>query len=1177
MFVAQTASAVAPTIRILPDVTMNVNDQQTFTVTAENFNHLSIQFNINFNSGLLDFVNFSDINPALSEMQIFNVPFGDPIFKPGIQMVWLEDSLLAKNLPPNTVLFKFTLKGKSPGITNLFIPCNADYACEAIDGLFNIDDSIPSFPAKVTITGTQTFNGLTLDIGEASGPVGSEVCVDVKVIQQFTEVVGFQFSLAFDETKLQYKSVKNFASALPGFGSGSFNNAGAPQGLVCTWNDQGDPLGYNLVDGSTFFTVCFTVLGPNGTTTPVVFNTNNPDVANEFYDSNEDVISPTTLLSGSVTAGGAGVESITITSSQDVGLQGSVVCNTISVSSGFDSLKVLKFSLQFDPTKITPTSSYLSGCNPLLNLDCSVPSSNISLSGDVISFTWNTNAASGLSLPNGSSLFKVCFSVLGGPGTIANVDLGGFAGNPVPIATDAAGDNFVMNYNDGKITVPSGNSVIVGAESQDICPGTTVCFPINFSGNTCVDAMEFAIQYDPTVLTFTELKNCYAPLNLTCSTTGSLNFAPGPPIVFTWFPQGGPGFPIPDTSLFSVCFQIPNLNNVQTTISIVPNPFTSALEVTACGAVALNVIPLAATINITTNACVQPCNLSVAQNIKKVTCLNGSDGQITLTVTGGSGNYGYKWSAGVAGGAQNIAANLQAGTYDVTVTDLSNPTCSLVVKGMVVLPGSLFTAVATVVDAGCGPGATDGSISLAISGSAGPFSYQWTPNVGSTNPLTGIGAGLYNVLITNTQSGCSVTLNGIQVKSGVDPNLFIFAETFSPKCVNGNDGAISAIATGGSGNYAWSWNTVPVQTSSNAINLTAGIYTAVVTDNTTGCTSSKQFMVDAPPDITVNGIVNNASSATSANGGVITTVLGGSGGNTYVWSSVPVQTSANLVNVLPGIYSVTVTTSNACTKVEFFNIGFDINPPNTGLVITNSNNDKYNGFGVSCNGECDGSLQITMPSAAVSPFGVTWSSNANGQTGLVANNLCAGTYGATLTDATGTKWTSMGFVVTQPNPLQLSIITQASPPTAVANVTGGVPPFAYRFNNGDLQSSNELLVDGYKQITVYVQDANNCFVNATKNGPLADRCDEARLVITPNGDGSNETFYLPCAEAFTSNKLYIFDRFGRTVFSTSDYNNNWNGIDQGGKELDEGAYFWAFEYTSNGESQIAKGSITIVR
>lgn len=69
---------------------------------------------------------------------------------------------------------------------------------------------------------------------------------------------------------------------------------------------------------------------------------------------------------------------------------------------------------------------------------------------------------------------------------------------------------------------------------------------------------------------------------------------------------------------------------------------------------------------------------------------------------------------------------------------------------------------------------------------------------------------------------------------------------------------------------------------------------------------------------------------------------------------------------------------------------------------------------------------------------------------------------------------------------------------------------------------------------------------------------EAPNVFTPNGDGFNESFYIKKIHLFPENELWVFDRNGKNVFHTKNYEGEWTG---GG--LDPGVYFYALRLHRN--------------
>ncbi len=82
-------------------------------------------------------------------------------------------------------------------------------------------------------------------------------------------------------------------------------------------------------------------------------------------------------------------------------------------------------------------------------------------------------------------------------------------------------------------------------------------------------------------------------------------------------------------------------------------------------------------------------------------------------------------------------------------------------------------------------------------------------------------------------------------------------------------------------------------------------------------------------------------------------------------------------------------------------------------------------------------------------------------------------------------------------------------------------------------------------------------------------------VITPNGDGANDTFVITGLENFPNNELYVYNRWGHEVFGTSNYQNDWEGMWQG-QALPEGTYYYVFKETDT-RSAVQQGYIVLHR
>lgn len=85
--------------------------------------------------------------------------------------------------------------------------------------------------------------------------------------------------------------------------------------------------------------------------------------------------------------------------------------------------------------------------------------------------------------------------------------------------------------------------------------------------------------------------------------------------------------------------------------------------------------------------------------------------------------------------------------------------------------------------------------------------------------------------------------------------------------------------------------------------------------------------------------------------------------------------------------------------------------------------------------------------------------------------------------------------------------------------------------------------------------------------------------ITPNGDGSNDTWIIDNIEINQPNEVRIFNRWGNLVWNKSNYNNTtvaWRGENNNGNPLPNGTYFYAIEIQGN-SSAGKSGWIQITR
>ena len=251
----------------------------------------------------------------------------------------------------------------------------------------------------------------------------------------------------------------------------------------------------------------------------------------------------------------------------------------------------------------------------------------------------------------------------------------------------------------------------------------------------------------------------------------------------------------------------------------------------------------------------QPSILTAsAGNISATSCNGSCDGSVTITATGGVGNYAYAWSSL---GTGNTPANLCAGNYTCTVSDANG--CSTPVTLSVSEPAPITVVIPTVTPICIGQNVT---LSANASGGNGGYTYTWSGVSSSlqsvsVNPTT---TTTYTVSVSDINS---CTPGTATISISVAPPLTISANSFNPVLCAGNSASMNASAAGGNGvyNYNWSGGTTP--TSGQNVAATPNsttIYTVTVTD---GCSTPA---ASATVQITVNPLPVLSITTSEANG-----------------------------------------------------------------------------------------------------------------------------------------------------------------------------------------------------------------------------------------------------------------------------------------------------------------------
>jgi PKD repeat protein len=296
------------------------------------------------------------------------------------------------------------------------------------------------------------------------------------------------------------------------------------------------------------------------------------------------------------------------------------------------------------------------------------------------------------------------------------------------------------------------------------------------------------------------------------------------------------------------------------------------------------------------------------------------------------------------------------------------------------------------------------------------------------------------------------------VVASIYPTVAGAAHVKQVACNGGATGADTAIVTGGTQTFTYLWSNT--QTTNIISGLTAGTYTVTITD-AHSCSATATSIITQPTALAVTSAITNPSCTTT--GKVALTVSGGTSAYTYLWNTIPVQTTATATNLIGGTYTVTVTDAHGCT----FSNSYTVAPFTSNFTLSTST------VNASC-GLSNGSATVTV---VTGPGGYTYLWSAGGNTTAATDgSLGSGSYTVTVSGTGGCTATATASVSSAGGPV-VSSTTVASTcagnnGSAHARVTSGTGPFTYTWSNAMTDSVITGLASG--TYTVTVKDAGGC-------------------------------------------------------------------------------------------------------
>lgn len=451
-------------------------------------------------------------------------------------------------------------------------------------------------------------------------------------------------------------------------------------------------------------------------------------------------------------------------------------------------------------------------------------------------------------------------------------------------------------------------------------------------------------------------------------------------------------------------------------------------------------------------------------NITDASCVGVSDGSAIVEATGGVSPYLYSWDD--PNGLNDQITNVTANTYNVTVTDDWN--CSVTIPVTIGQPADGLAATYTTTEVSC-PGGNDGEIILSPTGGTAPYTYNWDPDVSSTETASGLTVGAYDITI-NDAGTCELIMS-IDVE--LDPNALSveFISSDSVSCFGLNNGSLTILASGGQAPYNYLWSNGP-----NIVTTTgpAGDYTISVTDDL-GCIVTADSTIYEPDELTSSvSAFNDVNCHGGSDGDITIEVLGGTPTYTYYWEDEfglnMGITTATASSLIEGTYFITITDDNGCGPVE---ISHTINEPAADLSVSINEVNQP-----TCNGDSDGSITAIAAGGTLPITNYNWEIPIDFFNGQTPAGLEAGNYEVTIIDNNGCTATNT-FTLNEPDILDVNITINEpscngdSDGSALASGIGGNGTYTYHWENTSGATLSDIdLVDNLPIGTYYLTVAD---------------------------------------------------------------------------------------------------------
>ncbi len=538
------------------------------------------------------------------------------------------------------------------------------------------------------------------------------------------------------------------------------------------------------------------------------------------------------------------------------------------------------------------------------------------------------------------------------------------------------------------------------------------------------------------------------------------------------------------------------------------------------------------TVQVNNGGCSKDTTINVVANPLPIVSLAGNNILCTgdSTTLSASGGTTYTWSTSATTSAITVKP-ASTTTYTVGV---SNGTCvkdTLIKVTVNPLPSITVS----------GPNTICLGDSSTLTASGGGI-YLWsTSSTSSAITVKPISNTTYTLTVTN--NNCSkdttITITVNTLAAGISGPVSI--------CM----GDTTTLSSYGGGTYLWS--TGATVSSIMVTPNTTTTYTATITKGACVKDTTVTVTVNPLPTVSISG--NNKVCKGDSE------TLTASGGTSYLWSSGQTTSSIIIIPTTATTYTVIEKNSFGCKKDTLIQVTVATPSGSVSGPVSLCQGDSAK-LVASGGGTYSWSTGSTKSSIYVKP-------TANTTYTVIINNGCADTISTSLS-------------IYNPILFACCDTTILTPGTSVMLQASGVSNYSWSPDTGISCTSCPNPIVSPTVTTTYTvigTDSAGCRVERTITVDVSSCLDVSAIpnVFTPNGDTKNDVFFIN-AQSVSDYSIIIYDRWGKTMFSSSNPFNYWNGTNQKDNNLvSDGVYYYILKFTCNNKSYTKDGFIQVIR